>query len=378
MKIAYILPIDVAKYDGVLNKVTSQVEAWEKLGNEVIVYLITQHSDFDLQKSSLAPLVAKNVVEFYKVRKLGFFPIELCRDWFGLQNIYTVVLNNVEKFAPDVVYTRSTLYQPFLKNLGKKFKLVLEVNTDMGSEYRLQATQSLKYFFRYIYFLTTNRHLLKKVSGLASVTYDISNSFDKIPKGVFPNSINIYNYNINILKNKIKHSIFFIGSPGMPWHGVDILIELAEQLNEVDFDIVGVEESDFPYAPKNVKLHGYLNKREYLGLIEKASATIASLAFYRNNMNEACPLKVREYLACSKPVILPYRDTAFEQKGYPDWVLKLPNSREGILASTDAIKTFLNECNSFKITKEEVKKYVHVDYIEKDRLAFFKSITGSI
>ena len=79
-------------------------------------------------------------------------------------------------------------------------------------------------------------------------------------------------------------------------------------------------------------------------------------------------------MAGCKPVILPYKDTAFEQKGYPEWVLKLPNSKEGILNSSQEIKNFLNKCYGFNITKEDVKPYVHVDVIEKERIDFLYSV----
>lgn len=378
MKIAYILPIDISKYDGVLNKVTSQVEAWEKFGEEVRVFLITHHDHIDLTETSLGPLVFKNLVNVYKGRFMGFIPIDLFGDWLGQRNVYSNVLDDVQKFQPEIVYARGTLFQPFYNRLGKRFKLILELNTDMGSEYKLQATQSIKYFFRYIYFLITNRFLFNRVAGLASVTFDIASIYQDIPNKVFPNSINVDTYNTDGLHGDGNLRIFFIGSPGMPWHGVDILMELAEQLDDVYFDIVGVSNKEFPLSPKNVTLHGYLHKQEYMGLIAKATATMASLAFYRNGMEEACPLKVREYLAFCKPVILPYKDTSFEQKGYPEWILQLPNSRRGILAGVDSIRQFLNRCHTFNITREEVKNYVHVDNIEIDRINFFKSIRDGI
>lgn len=380
MKIAYILPIDVTKYDGVLNKVTSQVEAWENQGEEVVVFLITKHKHYELNKTSLEPLLSRNLVKIYNSREIGFLPLDLLNDWLGQKSIFSKVLDDVKIYEPDIVYARNSLFHPFYGELGKRFKLILELNTDMESEYKLQSFQSIKYFLRFLYYKLTNKFLLKGVAGLASVTYDIANNYIDIPIGVFPNSINVNRYRIDLVNNNNNNSIriLFIGSPGMPWHGVDILIDLALKLDEFYFDVVGISKEEFPKAPKNVLFHGYLNKKNYLKLFTKATATIASLAFYRNNMLEACPLKVREYLACCKPVILPYKDTAFEQKGYPEWVLQLPNSREGILGSSEKIRTFLNSCDKFNITKEEVKKFVHVDNIEKDRLTFFRSIVEEI
>tara|TARA_R110001592_G_C13189189_1_gene752156 strand:+ start:6505 stop:7638 length:1134 start_codon:yes stop_codon:yes gene_type:complete len=374
VKIAYILPINTGKYDGVLNKVCSQVEAWQVLNVQTIVFLIIKEKNSDLQNSSLSPLVDKNLVKVYKEQSFNIVSFDLLKDWFGLLSVYNKVLNEVENFKPDVVYTRNTLYQPFYKRLGEKFNLVLEINTDIKSEYKLQAFQSLKYFFRYVYFLFTNKKYLKNVSGIASVTDELSKLYKQSQVGIFANSINVDAYQTFYNMPLPKHKLLFLGSPDMPWQGVDILLLLANKMSYVEFYIVGYDKEDFKNIPNNVTFCGFLNKTKYLKLIQQATALIGTMALFRKNMEEACPLKVREYLACCKPVILPYKDTAFEQKGYPEWVLKLPNSKEGILNSSQEIKNFLNKCYGFNITKEDVKPYVHVDVIEKERIDFLYSV----
>lgn len=375
MKIAYILPIDTKKYDGVLNKVRSQVEAWVRQGEDVKIFLIARHQSHNIESTSLAPLFSKGIVAVYCSKETGNLPIDLFKDWVGLKSVFSDVLSDLELLSPDIVYARNSLFQPFYKNIGKNFKLVLELNTDMSTEYKLQAWDSTKYFLRYLYYLLTNRHLLSGVSGLASVTHEIAAQYTNIPVKVFPNSISIDNYPQIQQNSSGNLGLLFIGSPGMPWHGVDILIDLANELGEVHFDVIGISKTEFPKAPENIEFHGYLSKENYLKLFSKTTAAIASLAFYRNKMEEACPLKVREYLACCKPVILPYMDTAFEEKGYPEWVLQLPNNRQGILDSVNEIREFLDNCSRFNITKDDVRKYVDVSVIEKERVEFFRTIS---
>ena len=222
MKIAYILPINTGKYDGVLNKVCSQVEAWQVLNVQTIVFLIIKEKNSDLQNSSLSPLVDKNLVKVYKEQSFNIVSFDLLKDWFGLLSVYNKVLNEVENFKPDVVYTRNTLYQPFYKRLGEKFNLVLEINTDIKSEYKLQAFQSLKYFFRYVYFLFTNKKYLKNVSGIASVTDELSKLYKQSQVGIFANSINVDAYQTFYNMPLPKHKLLFLGSPDMPWQGVSL------------------------------------------------------------------------------------------------------------------------------------------------------------
>ncbi|BDW92422.1 hypothetical protein MACH07_12540 [Flagellimonas marinaquae] len=378
MKIAYVLPIDIVRYHGVLNKVSSQISAWEKNTNTVKVFLVTSRDLSELDSTALSSINDKKKIAAYKSKKLGLLPVDLLKDWIGLSSTFSEVLEAIAEFSPDIVYARSALYQPFYGKLGSKYKLVLELNTDMASEYKLQSKQSIKYFLRYIYFLFTKERLFNGVSGMAAVTFDIAKASKVKGKEleVFPNSIDISKYP-ELDRVKTEKRVIFIGSPGMPWHGVDILVELAKKMPTINFDVVGISATEHVGATKNVHFHGYLKKEEYLKLFERAACAIATLAFFRNNMEEACPLKVREYVACCKPVILPYKDTAFESLGYPDWVLQLPNSEKGILSSSGKVEAFVDKCTDFTINKEDVKKYVHVDDIEGRRLRFFEKVMNS-
>lgn len=378
MRIAYVLPIDISKYNGVLNKVSSQVRAWEKQKHTVRIFLITACDVSELESTSLAPILSAGHVIVYRTKKLGLVPLDMLKDWIGMKSTFSRVCDEVYGFAPDVVYARSALYQPFYGKLRSNHKLVLELNTDMASEYKLQSKQSIKYFFRYMYYLITKRKLFKEVAGMAAVTQEIARSceVEGVAQEVFPNSIDVNGYP-ELKHENVERRIIFIGSPGMPWHGVDTLLELARKLPHIEFDIVGISEGIYLETPKNVHFYGYLKKKEYLKVFERATCAIASLAFYRNKMEEACPLKVREYVACCKPVILPYRDTAFESLGYPDWVLQLPNSEKGILSSSGKVEAFVDKCTDFSINKEDVKKYVHVDDIEGRRLRFFEKVMNS-
>ncbi|TVZ08245.1 glycosyltransferase involved in cell wall biosynthesis [Cellulophaga sp. RHA_52] len=373
MKIAYILPIDIEKYEGVLNKVDSQVLEWINNKNEVVIYLITNNNISHLESTSLYGLYKKGKIEIIKLKQYGGLPVDLIKDWLNLDSAYRSVLNKLVTFKPDVIYARTSLYQPFYKKLGKNNNLIIEANTDTNSEYNLQKFQTIKYFLRYIYFKLTNYFFLKRVTAIAAVTNEIAALFKKKNTRVFPNSIIVDNYPKFSSKNNKKKKVVFLGSPNMPWQGIDILLLLSKKMINIDFDVIGYEGKDFEMLP-NVNFHGFMNKKKYLEILEYADASIGTMALYRKNMQEACPLKVREYLACCKPVILPYKDTAFELNGYPEWVLKLPNSREGILNSVEEITSFINKCDQLVINKNDVKKYVDVSEIEKNRLQFFKEI----
>lgn len=377
MKVAYVIPINISKYAGVLNKVDSQVRTWIDEGLEVKIYLITAERGNDINNTPLRSLYEEGCVEVDQIKSVGPFNVDLIKDYLGFNSGFKRVQHKIREFNPDLIYTRNTFYQPFFKNLSDTYKFVFEANSDFDAEYYLQSRESLKYFLRYIYYRLTKNKYLSILNGVVAVTEEIEKNYSNISAITCPNGIKVDNY--SCLNSSAKEKkILFLGSSGMKWHGVDTIMELAEILPDVNFDLVGIGPSEFNSVPKNVVCHGFLDKNEYMGLFKQATAMVSSLAFYRNGMEEACPLKVREYVACCKPVILAYKDTAFEINGYPEWVLQLENNKESILQSGDKIREFLDRCKSFSITQEEVKEYVDTSVIEKRRIAFFKEMCNDV
>ena len=96
---------------------------------------------------------------------------------------------------------------------------------------------------------------------------------------------------------------------------------------------------------------------------------LGSMAFYRNKMFEACPLKVREYVASGLPVILPYADTAFREE-CPEWVLRLPNE-EGAFRDAGVINAIRKFCVKHKDTivrHEDCAPYIDAKKLEAAKL----------
>ncbi len=378
LKILYLLPIELDKYPGVLIKIHSQVQAWVKLGNNVCVLLILPANSMPIENTPLREIHRKGLIKAIYLKKNMSFSFELLRYKIGLSKIFNKALKLINLENPNIIYARASIFQPFYKKLGHFYKLILEVNTDFKSEIKLQAYQSPKFLLRYLYFKIFGSEILKNVDGICSVTFEIDQSIKSTKSVVVPNSIDVNLYSDVIKfkkKNKKKEkSIFFIGSPNMPWHGVDILEKLAIKLPEITFHVVGISISNPSTKPKNMIYHGFLKKEEYLPILINSTAAIGTLALHRKKMNEACPLKVREYVACRIPVIVPYLETTFKINGYPSWALVLENNEKKILAAADKISTFINQCDQLILNESDVNKFVHVDDIECARIEFFKKI----
>lgn len=100
--------------------------------------------------------------------------------------------------------------------------------------------------------------------------------------------------------------ILFVASRFFPWHGLDRLLLAARQSTaEFVVDVVGeVEPGDRAACAQDSRfvLHGSRDRSFIAELTRKAWVGLTSLALDRNGMEQACTLKVREYLGAGLPV----------------------------------------------------------------------------
>ncbi|WP_159075791.1 glycosyltransferase [Muricauda brasiliensis] len=375
MRIVYFAQIAIHKNNGVLNKINNQIEAWMSLGHDVQLVILTSDTGVNFKSTAFSNLYENGRVNVFTIKSRGSIPIDIIKDWANFDSSFKQAKKLMDAYNPDIVYARYGFYQPLYRRIGARFKLIVEINTNFHSEYYLLRTKNIKRYFKYLYFRATNPLFLRGISGVAAVTNEIAKEYKGLPTKVFPNSLKVSNYKAERPTNPSNsYSLVFLGTPGMSWHGIDTLLNLAEILSYVRFNIIGYDENDLREVPKNVFLHGFLEKKDYLKIVLNSTAAIGTLALHRKGMKEACPLKVREYMACCKPLILPYDETAFELYGYPEWTLVVDFQKDSIEKVAEQVNTFLGRCHTFSITQEEVLKYIDVSVIEQKRLDFFKEV----
>ncbi|WP_297890103.1 hypothetical protein [Sulfurihydrogenibium sp.] len=362
MKIVYFTIENFSKKTGITKKILSQVEIWRKLGMDV--YLLA----FSKGKASIKDEKFFNIVEENSVKLI-----------FSL-NINVVTL--VNKINPNIIYFRYDA-MPFSKTafyLVNNYPTVVEVQTNDIDEFFLswiKQNPNLKNIIKYILFRKNRDKFLSQTKALVTVTKELSEleiykKFRK-PMICIPNGIILDNYKIlknpNFYNDKIR--FFFIGFGNVPWHGVDLIENIAKRMPEYEFHIVGLQKTS---KLNNVIYYGFLDFSEYKKILEKCHICIGSLALHRNNMKEASPLKVREYLALGFPIIIGYTDTAF-QNNLPDYVLQVDLTKEIITDEIiDKIKNFALKNKNRVVLHEEVKNFIDMEVLEEERIRFFKKI----
>ena len=96
--------------------------------------------------------------------------------------------------------------------------------------------------------------------------------------------------------------LVFVASRFSPWQGLDVLFE-SILTTAVDFTLSIVGDHCGEYTEDSrVIYHGNQEHSELESLYAEATLGLSCFALHRKGMKEACPLKVREYLAYGLPV----------------------------------------------------------------------------
>ena len=357
MKIAYIATNwDFGKENGITKKIASQIKIWNTLGVETKLFTLssseTYWNGFDniLKENIYSPKTRQTFWDSIKIPDL------------------------VKAWQPDLVYWRFSIGYPALRNLALSIPTVLEINTfDMG-ELRASLPSS---WLSFIYQLLTRDWVYRKICGAVFVTQEIADQFQKYPtsKIVISNGIDLSFQHPLITKDlNFPIRLVFISSDNAPSHGIDKIYTLARNFPEWKIDLIGkVKIND--QTPDNVTLHSLLSQTEYDQILAQVDIGIATLSLYKKNMEEACPLKTREYLSYGLPCIIGYKDTDFPD-GAP-FILRLPNTPDNVQNYLSEIENFVKSWKGRRVSREEI---MHLDYKYKEnqRINFFRQVLDSI
>lgn len=357
MKIAYIAPHNGGVPDGIMKKIKAQTKVWRELGHDVQIFCYSRRMFHQDTKNYF-----EDSARFYTFQVNG-----------------SSLLRDVAVFNPDLVYMRYAYVLPFMVALCRRYTSILEINTNIPKEMKLVLKKSPKGIIRYINHILGTHMLLRAADGFCSVTHEIAalpflKKYHK-PGFVVPNGIDLASIEPIKEKQSSKTRVVFMGSADFDWNGTDILVEIAGKLLEsVDVDIIGPIKPSTINHLSNVTYHGYLSKEEYDVIVRQCHIGIGTLALFRKDMREACPLKVREYLAYGLPVIIGYKDTAFNDFQPVPYVLELDTQHDSLEINTKKIQEFITINKEVIVSRELITDKIDVESLEKERLHFFQKL----
>lgn len=366
MRIAYISlhwPRPVTSSIG--KKITQQTSAWREVGHDVKFF---SHMHTPENPDSLV----EGSQFIYKIIKgrLGGLGTEINRS-----KAVAGLIQPVAAYHPDIIYLRWAMYVYPVKRLFRIAPVVVEINThDVREHQLLGAAHNL-------YNRLTRSIILGGAAGHVYATNELMTlpDFSKYrrPGVVVTNSVDLNTTPFYPAPKNTPPHLVFIGTPGMVWHGVDKLVDLAKAYPDLAIDIVGLNEIEgFTELPGNLALHGFLEGSAYEAVLANADAAIGTLSLHVKGMQEAATLKIRDCAARGIPCILPYLDADFTGIN-STLFLQIPNTIDNISTYGQAIHDFVIRARGKRVTREMVNDRIDSQVKETQRLDFLQKIIES-
>jgi glycosyltransferase involved in cell wall biosynthesis len=355
MRIAYLVQMaELDAENGVVKKIAAQARTWLAAGHTVQIFSLARNATV---WPGLQP-VAVHVVERGGPLRRLLRSRTLCAE--------------IAAWNPDVIYFRYAYHNPGLPGLFRQFPTVAELNTDDTQEYALTLSPAKQLYHR-----LTRRRVLDAVTAFVPVTRELGGRYTHFgrPLEVIGNGTPLDDF--GPLPPPAAGSgprLVFIGTAQTPWHGLDRVGELAALLPGIGIDVIGSTQADWQNtvggqmaAPPNLVFHGHRSRAQYEPLMQAATAAIGTLGLFRNHLSEACPLKVREYLALGLPVLAAYEDTDIPAEA--DYFLRLPNTADSLEPHRERIVAWLAGWQGRRVPPAAI---AHLDSGVKEarRLAF--------
>lgn len=243
-------------------------------------------------------------------------------------SLFFLLMNYSLKNNPNIFYIRKSTwgFSPLIISKILKIPYVLEINGLIDDEIRMLRKSSKKITLKIIFFMDSFH--FKYATKLITVTQGLKDQIIQnygiptekiifIENGMNPDDFYPIERTTALLKLKLNTSnkyVCFVGGLA-PWHGVEYLIQSANNILTEFPDILFLIIGDGPMKTKiiqQIELFNLSKKFILTGNIEH------SLIPYYINASELCvapftedrnlriglsPLKIFEYLSCGKPVV---------------------------------------------------------------------------
>lgn len=355
MRVAYLVHFRGGRETGIYRKVREHVTEWSRRGVEVGLFVATDAAG------------SMDWADIPETKRIELLPGRPVLSIAARERLASALRH----WRPDVVYARHGLVYPGFIRIARAIPTVLEINADDIPEFRLTSS------WRYAYGRASRSLLLRAAAGFVFVTRELARSASftsfRKPWVAIGNGIELAAFPTLPAPGNDRPRLLFVGHPHSPWHGLEHAGQLASAFPDWHVDVVGPTVEELADAPPNLRFHGRRQPDEYLPHVAGADVAIGSLALYRNHMDEASPLKVREYLARGIPTIIGYEDTDFPEP--VPFLLQIPNRPDGVERSLPEIHAFVERSRGTRVPRESIG-HLDVSGKEASRLAFLAKMAS--
>tara|TARA_B100000029_G_scaffold507430_1_gene592031 strand:+ start:13024 stop:14157 length:1134 start_codon:yes stop_codon:yes gene_type:complete len=290
-------------------QVMKMCDAFAKLGHITTLHAKTPNPSESLSRSNLS--------DFYGITTNFKIINHSSHNSFRHLDYDLKVLVSVLKSKTDLVYTRSLRGALLANSFGKKNILELHfLPTTPTSIWILKKISNSNTLQKII--VISNRLkelLLAKHPYLSAIHIEVFHDAVDIVRFSEPN---IYpdQQNVDLNLNPSRKTVMYVGHL-YPGRGIDLIEQLAQELPEIDFIIIGGTERDvlhrqtklieigisnliyYGFIP-NSKLHNYYQMADILIMPYQKQVSVSSGG---NTVDWMSPMKTFEYMATGKPLI---------------------------------------------------------------------------
>lgn len=246
-------------------------------------------------------------------------PFKKLRHWIQLRrNYHQWLRSQVNNY--DIFLLRYYVHDPYQWNFVKNFpKPVYFVHHTLEVP-ELAMPKTIGSFIRAGLDAWIGKYTLSHAAGLIGVTeeileYEKKRTSKEIKKTItYPNGVNYHGFHTKLIDKRTTETpeILFVASGFADWHGLDLLVEAVKKseqnfvlhvVGSISLSIQNNIASDSRIIP-----YGILSHSQIVEISKKCWVGLSSFALHRNNMKQACTLKVREYLMMGLPVYCSYQD----------------------------------------------------------------------
>jgi hypothetical protein len=369
MRILYLVTLDNEHDAGKIYKIRDRVHYWRSVGHSVRVWILSRDHEYTIRGlSELSGVKVFNALPFHLPFAGKLHAIKKAERYLRQVVSLRRLCKEIDLCKPDLVYYPQHIWLPGLARLLRQHLSIMEVNVIDTEE--VKFTPLIR---RWIY-RAGRKSLIQAVNGLVCVTPEIEAKFKRYgkPSCVISNGIDLSRIPLKKPTVSRRAHLIFVGSADIPSQGIDLVIKLAQKLPQYVFHIVC---PDLPAGKqRNIISHGALNDIQLMTLYVQMDIGIGTLALFRKHMQQACPLKVREYIAAGLPLILAYEDCDLPADPH---ILRLPDKAANLDDTwISRIEHFVEE-NRMKHLPESIRHRVALERKEVTRLSFFEELVDA-
>jgi hypothetical protein len=370
MKIAHLNILQYL-YVGIENKLVEQANAAKNLGLNIDYIILNEEKEFQVDNLIYKKITyPKNTLKMKIMKR--FFKFSLINDSIDLSEYDAIVIRYPRPISYD--------WKKFIDQYPNKIITEHHAIALPETISKITIGNLLNFVQEYL----NSKKLKSQAIGLIGVTNEISREESRrnmtlkiqtVSNGIDVTKVNFTKF---IPFDGKSLTMTIVASEFAPWHGLDKLLKsllvydthIIIVLNLVgeyisDKDKITIDEINSTNPNITIKILGPKRGKELDDIFSKSTLAIGSLAIYRQKLEEACALKIREYMARGIPFIYSAKDPDIEQNS--SFSLELSNDNKPI--DFNKIIEFVEKVSSQKGISEEMRKYAlkNVDWKIKVR-----------